>query len=326
MRTRHSFPIAVVALTLPLKLALADPTGPLTLSRPDDALGPMHEPAVRGLDDSESGYVVEEFFIAGEATVYNYRTNPPKRGDIVPIEDQTNLPYQTRLIVRRPAEPEDFNGTVVIEWWNSTAGFDTAPVWDPSHEYFTRKGIVYIGWTNSNQSISFLVNNCNPIPEFAFLNSCGPIYESLFLTDNGQAYEIGSQIANALKNGPNSPLPDEYEVERVFHAGQSQQGGSMVTYASAFHLEGVNDGYFVQAAGTARDINAGTECDDPEAAPFPDCTPELEGKQRLVRTNLPVPVYRAHTESDMPRVISGETRQKDTKTFTCSSSFEPLRL
>ncbi len=197
----------------------------------------------------------------------------------------------------------------------STAGFDTAPVWDPSHDYFTRKGIAYIGWTHSNQSISFPVNRCNPIPELPFLNSCGPLYKNLFLTDNGQAYEIGSQIANALKNGPNSPLPDEYEVERVFHAGQSQRGGSMVTYASAFHLEGVNDGYFVQAAGTARDINAGTECDDPEAAPFPDCTPELEGEQRLVRTDLPVPVYRAHTESDMPRVISGETRQEDTQTF-----------
>ena len=127
-----------------------------------------------------------------------------------------------------------------------------------------------MGWTNSNQSLAFLLGRCIP-PGLPLFDLCGARYESLFLEDDGQAYEIGSQIANALKNGPNSPLPESFTVERVYHAGYSQQGGSMVTYASAFHLPGVNDGYFVQAAGSSRDIKEGLPCGDPEAEMFPDC-------------------------------------------------------
>jgi hypothetical protein len=66
------------------------------------------------------------------------------------------------MILRRPASHGPFNGTVVIEWWNSTADFDTAPVWDASAEYFARNGIVYVGVTNSNQSMDYLVGGCRP--------------------------------------------------------------------------------------------------------------------------------------------------------------------
>jgi hypothetical protein len=77
----------------------------------------------------------------------------------------------------------------------------------------------------------------------------------------------------------------------------------------------VNDGYFIQAASSARSINSGTACTDPEADPYPDCTPRLEGDQRRVRTDLPVPVYRAMTETDVRGVISSDSRQEDTATF-----------
>ena len=300
----------LACLALP---AGADPTSPLTLIVPNDALGAVYDPATRGID-IEPDYVIEEFLIEGQATVYNHATDPPVRGDILPIGHLTNAPYRTRLMVRRPADPADFNGTVVIEWWNSTSGFDTAQVWDPSHDYFTREGVAYVGWTNSNQSLAFLVGRCIP-PGLPLFDLCGARYESLFLEDNGQAYEIGSQIANALKNGPNSPLPESFAVERVYHAGYSQQGGSMVTYASAFHLPGVNDGYFIQAFGGARDIKEGLPCGDPEAEPFPDCPRQLEGDQRLVRTDLPVPVIRAHTETDAHFDLFGAPSQEDSETF-----------
>ncbi len=303
--------MAISFLALP---AAADPTAPLTLVPPDDELGPLFDPTVRG-QDLGPGYVIEEFIIEGGATVYNYVSDPPVRGEIAPIENLTNLPYRTRLMVWRPADPAAFNGTVVIEWWNSTAGFDVSPAWDASHDYFTRNGIVYVGWTNSNQSLSFLVDHCRP-PGLPLFDLCGARYETLFLEDNGQAYEIGTQIANALKNGPNSPLPEAYVVERVYHTGQSQQGGSMVTYASAFHLEGVNDGYFIQAAGSSRSIKDGTPCGEPEAEPFPDCPRRLEGEQRRVRTDLPVPVVRSQTETDVSfGLLSGDPSQEDTDTF-----------
>ncbi|MEN8185252.1 MAG: alpha/beta hydrolase domain-containing protein, partial [Myxococcota bacterium] len=270
----------------------------------------------------------EEYFIAGGATIFNYASNPPVRDELVPIFE--DVPYKTRIIVRRPPTHGPFNGTVIIEWWNSTAGFDTAPVWDASAEYFARNGIVYVGVTNSSTSLGFLLptnpNNPDSACNLVIINveDCGTRYADLSLPENGQAYEMVSQIANLLKNGANSPLPPKFGVQRIFHAGQSQQGGSMVTYATAFHLPGVNDGYFIQAASSARPVNFfGQVCGSTGAPPFPGCTPRLEGDDRLVRTDLPVPVYRAMTETDLgsansipPRgVLGGNTRQDDTETF-----------
>ena len=42
------------------------------------------------------------------------------------------------MIIRRPVEPGHFNGTVVIEWWNSTAGFDSLRVL-PELRYMPRR-------------------------------------------------------------------------------------------------------------------------------------------------------------------------------------------
>jgi hypothetical protein len=119
----------------------------------------------------------------------------------------------------------------VIEWWNSTGTFDTAPVWDASAEFFAREGWIYVGITNSATSIAFLKNGCRLAGILPVAN-CKTRYQSLALPDNGQAYEMVSQLAALLKHGgPTSPIPEDYRVERLFHGGTSQQGGSIITYA-----------------------------------------------------------------------------------------------
>jgi hypothetical protein len=291
--------------------AASGPTAPVSVVPAPEGQGEIFSPGVRLVADLAPAYVEEEFFVSGEATVYTY-DDPPVRDVILPLDE--DVPYTTRIIVRRPVAPDHFNGTLVIEWWNSTAGFDTAPVWDPAAEFFAREGWIYVGVTNSTTSLDFLVGHCR-LMGLISLGNCGIRYAALSMIENGQAFEMVSQIANLLKSdSPENPIPPEYEVERIFHAGQSQQGGSMVTYATAFHFP-VNDGYFVQAAGTARPINFGPACGEDGSPPYPDCTPTLQGADLLVRTDLPVPVYRAQTETDMGRVISGATRQEDTSTF-----------
>jgi hypothetical protein len=292
--------------------ALAGPTDPVAFSLPPEAQGPPFVPGVRLVADLAQPTVEEEYFAAGTATLYSYAHDPPLGPtDIVPI--QTGTPWKTRLIVRRPAHRARFNGAVVIEWWNSTAGFDTAPVWDPSAEHFAREGYAYVGITNSTVSLGFLAGGCRL---FGILPpTCGTRYASLSLPENGLAYEMVSQIANALKEGgPGGPLPDDFRVERIFHAGQSQQGGSIITYASAFHLPGVNDGYFVQSAINARTINGGPACGAMGSPPFPGCTPRLVFPQTRVRSDLPVPVYQTITETDLTLFGFGG-RQADTATF-----------
>ena len=299
----------VVALSM---AAWASPTDPVEITPAPEGGGGAFVPGVREVTELRPGYVEQEFFVSGSATLFNYASETPNGpADIVPIEE--NLPYQTRMIVRRPPSSEGFDGTVVIEWWNSTAGFDSAPVWDVSAEYFAREGIVYVGVTNSTTAIDFLADGCRI---FGVLPpSCEERYETLSLPENGLAYEMMSQIAHRLKsNEPGGPLPAGFEVERIYHAGQSQQGGSVITYASAFHFD-ANAGYFVQQAATARPINFGPPCGRDGSEPYPDCTPRLEGADALVRTDLPVPVVHAVSETDIEALFGPHGRQPDTPTF-----------
>jgi hypothetical protein len=307
-------PLWIVALVVPwLALsAAAAPTDPVTVTLPPEDQGDAFVPGFRESADLAKEYVDEEFFVSGTSTLYNYGHNPPEGPtDIVPIAE--DVPYKTRIIVRRPVQPGQFKGTVVIEWWNSTAGFDTAPAWDASAEYFGRNGVIYVGVTNSTTSLGFLTNGCslfNVLPP-----TCGTRYATLSLPENGLAFEMVSQIANLLKgDSAENPIPAEFDVARLYHTGQSQQGGSMVTYASAFHFD-VNDGYFVQQAATARPINFGPACDAEGSPPYPDCTPRLQYPDNLVRTDLPVPVVHAISETDIEILFGTVGRQADTPMF-----------
>jgi hypothetical protein len=304
--------VAVVLVGLLAFSASAAPTDPVTVELPPDGQGDAFVPGFRPVDELPKEYVEEEFFVSGAADLYNYAHNPPLGPtDITPI--QADVPYKTRMIVRRPVSQGTFKGRVVIEWWNSTAGFDTAPVWDASAEYFARKGYIYVGVTNSTTSLGFLLGGCslfNVLPP-----TCGTRYSTLSLPENGLAYEMMSQIANLLKsNSPENPLPAGFAVQQIYHSGQSQQGGSMVTYASAFHFD-VNDGYFVQQAATARPINFGPACGAEGSPPYPDCTPRLVYPDNLVRTDLPVPVVHAISETDIEILFGTVGRQADAENF-----------
>lgn len=302
--------LAIVA-SIPIS-ATAGPTDPVTVELPPEGQGDAFVPGVVLLEDVNGSYVEEEYFVSGESTVFNYAQNPPLGPtDITPIAE--DVPYRTRIIVRRPVNPAEFNGTVVVEWWNSTAGFDTAPAWDVSADYFTREGFLYVGVTNSNQALAFLLGGCalfNILPP-----TCATRYSTLSIPDDGLAYEMVSQIATLLRSGdPDGPIPADFDVERLYHVGQSQQGGSLVTYASAFHFEG-NDGYFIQQAASGRRINGGPVCGAAGSPPYPDCTPVLSSPDNLVRTDLPVPVVHAVSETDLEILFGTVGRQPDTPTF-----------
>ena len=61
----------------------------------------------RPLDLTSLGYVEEEYFFSGTANVYS--TPTLTTGTIV----SSDHPYKSRIIVRRPTSPAQFNGTVL---------------------------------------------------------------------------------------------------------------------------------------------------------------------------------------------------------------------
>src|SRR5262245_24787273 len=144
---RRTLPVALLtatALLMMASLAGAVPnptvTGPITAtcspvcpSPPGPADGtPLPFPLGGTGNLAElinADYVEEEFFFEGTATAF-------ERDPTAAVWDATGFwtarasttiapaAYKTRMLVRRPADPDNFNGTVVIEWLNVTAGVD----------------------------------------------------------------------------------------------------------------------------------------------------------------------------------------------------------
>ena len=81
------------------------------------------------------GYEEQEYFIRGVATRYS-TTNPSVANPI------GEMPYETRIVVRRPTNPQRFGGVVVVDWQNVTAGHDIDTEWGGSGDFFVRYGWV----------------------------------------------------------------------------------------------------------------------------------------------------------------------------------------
>ena len=104
---------------------------------------PGHITLSRGtFDHPPQGYTVEEFFLSGTASAY---TVPGVASSDGKWRAQVSgaAPYKTRLVVARPA-PDKFNGVVLVEWLNVTAGADGGPDWGDMHRELIRKGYAYV--------------------------------------------------------------------------------------------------------------------------------------------------------------------------------------
>ena len=95
-------------------------------------------------DEAEVGYVETEYFFSGTATSYIARDELASNG-IWSIQPADTAPYNSRIVVLRPANDADFNGTVVVESFNVTGGLDSAPDWLPMHTELMRKGYAWVG-------------------------------------------------------------------------------------------------------------------------------------------------------------------------------------
>ena len=59
------------------------------------------------------------------------------------VDGQTcgTAPFTTRLLVYRPVDAKNFNGTVIVEWNNVSAGLDSAPIWLAAHDELDPRGL-----------------------------------------------------------------------------------------------------------------------------------------------------------------------------------------
>jgi hypothetical protein len=256
--------------------AAAEDVAPFTVVQPT-VIGPIASTATNfpyiaeGFDVQPpvpKGYLVEEYFVSGTGNLYEYTPTGIRVVSPCPAAAAalgcTNIPYTTRMIVKRPINRHKFSGTVIVEPLNPSAGFDIAAVWDRSRDYFERNGDVFVGWSSKSVIVDML-KRWNPA-RYAGLNWT---YAPFTPGSNSGAYDgitfdAAAQIGALFKaNGRQSPIHG-YAVKHVFEAGFSQDGGFTFTQAQFFHAlermpggRPVYDGYVPGGTNGPSNVNFG---------------------------------------------------------------------
>ena len=92
----------------------------------------------------QAGYVEHEYVAKGTASSYTATMPLPGDGRWT-FEPDGTAPYRTRILVRYPADPARFSGTVVVEWLNVSGGVDANPDYASLEEELTRQGDAWVG-------------------------------------------------------------------------------------------------------------------------------------------------------------------------------------
>ena len=201
------------------------------------------------------GWVEEEFFFEGTAKTYTTAT-------------ATEAPFKSRILVRRPTDPKDFNGTVIVDWNNVTIPADRDVAWSVVHDTIMERGFAYVSVAAQRLSIE-----ASPLA----LKQWDPVrYGSLSHPGDDYSFDIFAQAAEAVLDekvlGELRPC-----VERRLAMGASQSGSRLKTYINEVQEQtGIFDGFSPQISSPAdvnRDlvpilwVNSQAEVDDTEAVP-----------------------------------------------------------
>ena len=275
---------------------VAEPTvtGPVTEGTHDRPWNAMPS----GLAD-RYGYVEEEYFLEGEATAYAPQGAQSEDGHWDVTEAGT-APYKTRIIVRRPADADDFSGTVYVEWLNVTAGVDGDPDFGLTHPVILGDGSAYVGVSAQRAGIEGGGVLGIPGVEVQALKQWDPErYGDLVHPGDHYSYDIYSQAAQAVRRPGDVDVLDGLEVRHVIAMGESQSAARMVTYVDAVHpVVGIYDGFLVHSRGGG-------------GAPLED-TPDILGQGVVhIRDDLDVPVMQFETETDLFGVLGFHRASQD---------------
>jgi hypothetical protein len=240
-------------------------------------------------DLASVGYAQSEFFVQGTASAYSPAPGSALTSDgRWTVEPTSEAPYTTRVVVNRPVDRRDFNGTVVVEWLNVSGGVDASPDWMHTHVELIRRGYAWIGVSAQAAGLNALKVPPNGDPAR---------YASLTHPGDSYSYDMFSQAGQAIRDHADLLLGG-LRPRRLIAAGESQSAGRLVTYIDAVHpLVQVYDGFLVHS----RNVGGAALSQAPlPAVPTPAPT--------FIRDDLDVPVLVFNTETD---VGSLQARQDD---------------
>ncbi|MDX1736381.1 MAG: alpha/beta hydrolase domain-containing protein, partial [Halioglobus sp.] len=193
-------------------LPIANPT----VSMPPDAGGPNLLAQTFSLADV--GYEQAEYFLEGTATAFRNVNEFAADGNWQ-AEPAGEANYRTRILVYRPSDPADFNGRVLMEWLNVTAGFETPPSWGTGQLEMRRGGSVWIGV--SAQLVGIEGSDRGLVP--LHLKAVNPDrYGSLVHPGDSFSYDIFSQAAQAVREPVGIDPLGGLDAQYLIAYGESQ--------------------------------------------------------------------------------------------------------
>lgn len=239
-------------------------------------------------DVGDLGYSEEEFFIGGAAVSYASATPlaPDGRWTVSPV---AKAAYTTRIVVLRPKNAGEFNGTVFVEWLNVSGGLDAPADWFMAHRELVRAGYAYVGVSAQKVGVAggkslgmdMSLKKVNPT-RYARLDHPGDAF----------AFDIFSQAGRVVRNGVANGVLGGLVAKRVLAAGESQSAHLMTTYVNAIDpLAKVYDGFLIHSRFSGSAPLDGSSMMGPADAAMP-------GAVRF-RRDLRVPVMTVITETDL---------------------------
>ena len=258
--------------------------------------------AAAGLE--AAGYVEEEFFVSGTAHAFDADGELGDDGRwSLAVRDEA--PYTTRILVKRPADPADASGVVVVEWNNVSVGSDGTPDWTFTSAELLRSGHVHVAVSAQAAGVDageggILGGGGNPLTQ-----ADPERYGELSHPGDDHSYDLFAQIGALVSAAPEEGVDPLAGAPRdhVLAIGESQSAFRLTTFVNGIHpLLPVFDGFLIHSRGGG-------------AAPVDGAAAEglassIAGEVRI-RDDLDVPVLVFSTETDLTLLGYAPARQPD---------------
>jgi hypothetical protein len=240
-------------------------------------------------DIASLGYVAQEFFISGTASSYSSAANlsPDGQWSVTP---SGAADFTTRMVVLTPADPAQFNGTVLVEWLNVSGGIDAPAVWMMAHREIVRAGYAYVAVSAQRVGVE---GGVNLMDVDMSLKSQDPVrYSSLCHPGDAYSYDIFSQAGQLVRDGQRNGVLRELCPEHLIALGESQSALFLTTYINAIDpLAQVYDGFLVHSRfGPAAPLDGGSIFDVLQTG---------TSQPVMFRPDLRVPLVTIITETDL---------------------------
>jgi len=283
-RIRHALCVVAVGIAVMTSPLSAAPETPRPVAT---AVPGKPNLLIAAYDLAALGYGTEEYFLSGTATSYKL-PGPAEASGVWNADPAAAAAYTTRIVVLRPSDPAKFNGTVLVEWFNVTAGQDTPADWMVAHREMLRKGYAYVGVSAQKVGVE---GGESVMAQGTPLKKADPArYGTLSHPGDAWSYDIFSQVGALLKSPRAGGVLGPLTPNRVIGIGESQSAAFLTTYVNAVdRLARVYDGFFIHSRFGSSAALDGTRMTGQGGVP----------EHVRFRSDLRVPVLTVITETDL---------------------------